>query len=103
MQKAMRAVGLLIAVKANHRLGFVVGEVEPAFILERAAAELQELVAEPNDPDELADLFGILLHYAIKKGWSLDDIERRMLDKFRRRFQLPDGVDPGLFWAEVEK
>jgi hypothetical protein len=86
MTNAWAEVRRLIDVNATHRSGVRVGETDDAMILAHAEAELRELVAAPDDPEELADLFGVLIHYAVKHGWSERYIEDLMLAKFRLRF-----------------
>lgn len=79
----------LIRVQAVHRKGFNLAEVRPPFIIGQALEEMKELMASPDDPEELADLLGVLFHLAIKQGWSMSKIELLMLDKFARRFTEP--------------
>ena len=87
MIKAWLEVERLIEVNAKHRRGFYLQEVRPPFILKQATGELQELCVSPNDINELADLLGVLFHYAIKQGWTNDAIESAMLKKFKERFE----------------
>jgi hypothetical protein len=86
MTDAWMEVRRLIRVNARHRSGVRMAEVDDAMILAHAAAELRELAAAPDDPEELADLFGVLLHYAVKHGWTAEQLEKLMLAKFRVRF-----------------
>lgn len=86
MKRATREIKRLIEVNAKHRKGFRLGEVGLPFILRQADAELQELCESPNDPDEMADLLGILIHYAIRKGWTEKYLEDILLDKLKLRF-----------------
>ena len=80
----------LIAARAIHnRKNFDLAEVRPQFIMGQAVAEFGELIQEPDDPEELGDVLSILLHYAIKKGWTLEDLEQRMLRKLDARFTVP--------------
>lgn len=41
----------------------------------------------PEVEEELADMFGILVHCVVKAGYTMDDIERRCLLKFKERFE----------------
>lgn len=90
MLKAWEAVERLVAANAVHRRGFRLAEVGPAFVLFQAVEELAELQEAPDDPEELADLLGVLIHYAQKKGWSMALLEDMMLSKFRVRFRVPN-------------
>jgi hypothetical protein len=86
MKNAWKEIERLIKVKAIHRKGFDISEVQPLFILGQAIEEFGELSKDPDDATELADLLGILFHYAIKKGWSMEALEILMLEKFANRF-----------------
>lgn len=91
MTNAWNEICRLIDVRAVHRQGFVLADVRPIFILGQAQGELDELKRDPQDPVELADLLGVLFHYAIKQGWTMEQLERLMLDKFKKRFTEPRG------------
>lgn len=41
----------------------------------------------PHVEEELADIYGILVHAVLKAGFSMDDIENRCLQKFEERFE----------------
>jgi hypothetical protein len=90
MKAAWDEVRRLIDADAVHRRGFTLKEVGPHFILHQAIAELDELRTAPDDPMELADLIGVLIHYAVKKGWTEEQLERLMLAKFKERFRIPN-------------
>lgn len=85
MIKCWAAIEELIRRQARHRKGFCIADVTPAFVLSQACDEMNELT-ENQCIEELADVFGCLLHYAIKRKWSLGQIEEAMLDKFLIRF-----------------
>ena len=86
MQLAWKEVERLIVINAEHRKGFRLGQVSSSFVLQKALNEFNELCQAPDDIDELADLFGVLIHYAIKKGWSQEQLETAILEKFKKRF-----------------
>jgi predicted house-cleaning noncanonical NTP pyrophosphatase (MazG superfamily) len=86
MKKAWAEIERLIAVNARHRKGFNIADAKPLFILAQANDELNELLESPANPDELADTLGVLFHYAIKKGWTMEFLEKLMLNKFKERF-----------------
>ena len=90
MKKAWKKIEDLIAKNARHRKGFHLGEVRPQFILGQMLEELKELWDDPNDPNEIADLLGILIHYSIKKGWTMEKIEKCLLDKLDLRFTVDE-------------
>ena len=87
MQKAWDEIRRLVRVNARHRKGWYLGELPASCQLAHAVCELGELLAAPDDPDELIDVLGCLFGYAAKKGWALDDLERRLLDKLAARFE----------------
>lgn len=89
MDKAYKAVEDLIARNARHRKGFRLQEVSNDFVIEQAVSELRELSDSPSDPLELADALGCLIHYAVKHGWTLKELEQLMLRKFKERFDTP--------------
>lgn len=93
MKRAWDAVAELIRLNATHRKGFKLGEVKPPFILMQMQMEMNELRESPDSSEEWADLLGILIHYAQKKGWVMDRLEDIMLMKFKERFTL-DGARP---------
>jgi hypothetical protein len=86
MIQAWRQIERLIEVNAEHRKGFRLTEVGPDFVLRQAAEELRELTEAPSDITELADLFGVLIHYAIKRGWTIAQLEEVLLMKLGLRF-----------------
>jgi len=86
MKAAWQEVERLIKVNARHRSGVQMGQVDNYTILRHAWSELSELNANPSDPGELADLLGVLIHYAVKHGWTEDGLEQLMLHKFKERF-----------------
>ena len=90
MKAAWDEVRRLIDADAVHRRGFTLKEVGPHFILHQAEMELAELKRAPNDPTELADVLGVLIHYAVKKGWTEEQLEELMLAKFKERFRIPN-------------
>jgi len=83
---AWRDIRELIKRNAKHRKGFRLAEVEGPFILDQAQAELNELKDDPDDPQELADLLGCIMHYAQKKKWAWVWIERLLVEKLKIRF-----------------
>lgn len=102
MQRAWNEIRRLSAVGAVHnRKGFTLASRSPEAILEHASDELLELTQAPNDIDELGDTLACLLHYAIRKNWSLDQIEDALLKKLTMRFtEVNDGAC-GQIKAEV--
>lgn len=86
MQRAWSEIARLVRVDAQHRKGFRLSEITPAFILDQTQGELDELKAAPHDPEELADVLGCLFHYAFRMGWTPGQLEDLMLAKFAARF-----------------
>ena len=91
MQDAYNEVLRLVCTNATHRKGFRLLEISEEQPLNHAIEEIRELLnAKPEEKlDELADAFGCLLHYAVRRGFTLPEIERAMLQKFKVRF-TPD-------------
>lgn len=44
-------------------------------------------MAAPEDPEELADIFGCIIHYAVKKGWDRKQVEKLVLKKLAERIE----------------
>lgn len=53
--------------------------------LKKVAEETVELMAEPDNIDEMADIFKALIHAAIIQGWSIEDVEKALLKKIKKR------------------
>jgi hypothetical protein len=88
--KAWAKVRELIAKNARHRKGFLLSDTWPEFIISQAIEELEELEANPTNIDELADVFGCLIHYAIKQGWTEESLEQRIIEKLSQRFTVQE-------------
>ena len=86
MKKAWKKVQILISSNARHRKGFRLQEVQLPFVLSQAQAEMDELKDAPDDPEEMADLIGVLIHYSIKQGWTLELLEILLIEKLNVRF-----------------
>lgn len=86
MKKAWYKIKSLIHSNATHRKGFRLAEVKPPFILAQALEEFGELMESPDDPVEMADLLGVLIHYSIKQGWTLELLESYLIEKLDMRF-----------------
>ncbi len=93
MLRAWKEVARIAAMEATHRRGFKLTKVSDEFILEGAVAELDELRDTPNNPMELADVFGCLIHYAIKKEWPMELIEECLLEKLAARFKFKEPLE----------
>lgn len=91
--RAWQEIRHLIDTDAQHRKSFHLKNVSCEFVLDQAKQELQELCESPTDPEELADLIGVLIHYAIKRGWSEKFIENKLLEKLALRFNQP-AIEP---------
>lgn len=94
----------LIERNAKHRKGFRLQEITPADVLKHALEEINELRDAPEDIDELGDAVACLLHYAIRRGWTLQDLESAIVRKLIKRFpedqivgrDLPTRIDDWL-------
>lgn len=93
MQKSWDKISALTAENAIHRKGWAIQTVSPKMILAHAQEELGELIADPDDAVELADLFGCLLQYMMKMGWTLDQIDTLLLAKLAIRFKPQPGSE----------
>ena len=73
-------------VNAKHiKSGRRIGEVSTEFILSRVKDEIAELEAAPDDIDEMADIFAILIHYCVRKKWSRTQVDEAVLKKLKMR------------------
>lgn len=88
MNTAWKVIEKLIKENATHRRGFKLQSVSISFIISQARDELNELDLSPNDPTEMADLLGVLFHYSIKQGWTLEQLEKLLLQKLAERFTV---------------
>ena len=88
MKFAVLAIEDLVEKNAKHRKGYRINEQSDSFILNRAIEEIKELMEEPDDAMEMGDIFGILIHYCIRKEWTLNEIEELILDKLPERFSV---------------
>jgi hypothetical protein len=86
MYLAYRETKRLHDENAPHRKGWRLGSAAPDLVIKHAGKELEELERSPNNVEELADVFGCLLIYAVKKGWSMEDLECTVLRKMWMRF-----------------
>lgn len=86
MKQAYSEIESLINRNAIHRKGYPINSVTNEFVLNRAGEELQELRESPDDISELGDTIAILLHYAIRKKWTVEQIETAIIDKLKIRF-----------------
>lgn len=86
MNTAWQVIEQLVRDNAKHRKGFRLADVSRDHILSSARDELTELQQAPYDITELGDLVSILIHYAIKNGWTQEALEQAMLDKLKIRF-----------------
>lgn len=57
-------------------------------ILSHAAEEIVELMAEPDDIEELADAMNSLIHHAYRQGWTMEDIEKASMKKMKTRWKI---------------
>lgn len=88
MKRAWKAIKKLVNKDAKHiKKGKCLSQFNDTQILSHAAEEIVELMAEPDNPEELGDILACLYHYAIKHGWSKDMIEEHILIKLEQRFE----------------
>lgn len=93
MKRAWKKIERLIAQNAEHRKGFRLASVQREFVLLQAGEEFQELVESPDDPYEMADLLGVLIHYAIKQGWTMEFLESLLIEKLGKRFTVASELE----------
>ena len=80
----------------RHRKGFTMRGATLQVMTDHAREELDELdkAHNSNDPDseldELADVFGCLIHYAVRKGWSMKEVEDALLRKLFLRLNFAE-------------
>jgi hypothetical protein len=88
MNCAWKKIERMFGEKWEHkRKGFTLGEVDLAFIRSHALEEFQELDKSPDNPYEMADLFGVLIHYCIKQKWPMKFLETLLIEKLNIRFR----------------
>ncbi len=87
MNKAYREIESYISVNALHRRGFRLGDMPAIDHVCHARDEIDELIdaAESTQKEELADVFGCLLAFCVKKGWTLEEVEIELLRKLPLR------------------
>lgn len=75
-----------------HRKGYVIGEASEETMLDHAQEELNELRETLPNPDieELADVFGCLVHLAVREGWTMEEVEQAMLKKLALRIKFEE-------------
>lgn len=88
MEKACKKIRRLIKANAVHRKGFTLASLSSSEILEHAEREMRELQTAwaDNQLEELADVFGCLIHFAIRRKFTAKQIEERLLEKLKLRF-----------------
>lgn len=86
MKIVWKEIQKLIDMNSRHRKGFYFAEISQDFILAHGQEELSELIEEPNDIDEMGDLFGVLINYCCRMGWTMEDIEESIVKKLKMRF-----------------
>ncbi len=87
MKRSWEEIRRLASVNATHRTGWKLGDVPVLLSLKNAASELVELAAAPDDITEMADLFGCLIVYCVKMGWTVERVETALMEKLKRRFK----------------
>ena len=91
MQEAYDRIRELEKAGAEHlRVGKKLSDFRDDEILGYAAHEIVELAMDPEDMTEMADAFSCLIHYCVRKGWHLFEIEAVLLDKLKMRISDPD-------------
>ena len=73
--------------KYRHRQGFLLRDASAQMMLDHARdeiTELEETLAAP-DVEELADVFGCLIHFAVRQGWSMADVAKALEEKLKAR------------------
>lgn len=86
MNRAYAYIGLLYQADATHRKGFRISETTPESIIEYLTDEAKELRDNPQDIDELFDVFACGLNFAKNRGLTMEEIEAGIIRKLRMRF-----------------
>jgi hypothetical protein len=88
MKRVWKKIDGMIKRNAKHlRKDFKLGEVDFPSMLQHVKDELAELETSPDDPNEMADILGILIHYSIKQGWTMELLEHLLVEKLNLRFK----------------
>ena len=69
----------------NRQIGYVPNGMLPVFLAAKLHEEVEEVIEAPEDLDEYADVLEVLLTMAALSGISLEDIEKRRLEKRDRK------------------
>lgn len=91
-EQAWKEALLLEEAEAEHIKGFKLGNYPEEDILRYARMEVDELRAEPDDVNEMADIMCCLVAYCARKGWSMEKVGQAMRHKLRVRFKDADGI-----------
>jgi len=92
MRKAWDEVARLVLMNAkNARKPFTLRTLTDTAQQDHMAKKFAELMEAPGDLHEMADVFACLMHWALRKGWTLEAIEEAILYKLRRRFMPVSG------------
>lgn len=70
--------------------GYQLDRVDLSYMIQHAREELVEfeetvIVGKP-DISELADIFGCIIHIAVRMRWSPQEVEYRLIEKLNERF-----------------
>lgn len=76
----------IILCDAMHRRGWRPSEVTDEMLFNELASEVVELIRNPDDITECADIIAICMLYAQRKGWDLNTLDQCIVDKLRLRF-----------------
>lgn len=87
MKRVWKKIERMIKANVKHkRKNFRLGDAGINTVLAHAIEEFKELSFAPDDPAEMADLLGILIHYCIKQGWTIEFVEAKIIEKLDLRF-----------------
>ena len=86
MIKAWNVVSKYIANNALHKKsGKRICDVSEKDRLEHLALEVRELIDEPGDIAEMADVLALLFHQAQYRGFTMEELEAKIIEKLGER------------------
>lgn len=91
MKESWAEIERLRARNARHRRHGRINDITDKQVLNHLFDEVFELMKCPDDPDEVADVIAVALHYAQRLGMTLDDLDERVLNKLVERFDGDGG------------
>jgi hypothetical protein len=91
MNRIWDQMAVLRSANAQHRKGWRMQDATQDQALRDLCAEMFELIREPDNPTEWADVLTVLVHYAMIRGWDRETLVQHALQKISVRFDGESG------------